>query len=144
MATRFQATFDCTDPDRIARFWAAALDYQLQDPPTGYASWEAFLAAQGIPEEEWSRASAIVDPSGQGPRLYFQRVPEPKVVKNRVHLDLDVGGGPGSPQQERATRVDAAVERLIGQGATRLRVQDDHGAYTVVMQDPEDNEFCLH
>ncbi len=144
MATGVQVVMDCADPDRLARFWAAALGYKLQDPPAGYATWEDFLRAIGVPEERWNSASAVVDPEGNGPRLYFQRVPEPKVVKNRVHLDLNVGGGTSTPLEERRRRVDAEVERLIGEGAIIFRpgaVQDEE--YWVVMQDPEGNEFCV-
>ncbi len=101
------------------------------------------LTAIGVPEAEWNRASAIVDPEGRGPRIYFQQVPEPKVVKNRVHLDVNVGGGPGISTDERRTRVDAAIERLCDLGATKLRPYEENGEYWVVMQDPEGNEFCL-
>jgi hypothetical protein len=101
------------------------------------------LAAQGIAEDQWNAASAIVDPEGHGPRLYFQRVPEPKVVKNRVHLDLNVSGGRHVPLAERRVHVNAEVERLRGVGATELRPVEEHGEYWVVMADPEGNEFCL-
>src|SRR5947207_10244317 len=137
MAIPIQVTFDCADPNRLASFWAAALGYKLQDPPEGYASWPEFLAALGIPEDQWNRASAIVDPDGHGPRIYFQRVPEPKVVKNRMHLDVNVGGGAATPMAERRVRVDAAVERLCSIGATKLRPYEEHEEYWVVMQDPE-------
>ena len=143
MATPIQVTFDCADPDRLATFWATALGYKKQDPPDGYATWQAFLSVQGVPEEQWNSASAVVDPDGRGPRIYFQRVPEPKTVKNRVHLDVNAGGGPDTPSDERHRRVDAEVERLAGAGATKLRVFEEHGEYWVVMQDPEGNEFCL-
>ena len=141
MATPIQVTFDCADPDRLATFWAAALGYKKQDPPAGYPTWQAFLAAQGIPEEAWNSASAVVDPDGVGPRIYFQRVPEPKTVKNRVHLDVNVGAN--VPPAERREHVDAEVERLVEIGATKLRAVEQHSEYWVVMQDPEDNEFCL-
>ena len=143
MATPIQVTFDCADPDRLATFWAAVLGYKKQDPPAGYATWQAFLAAQGIPEEEWNSASAVVDPDGAGPRIYFQRVPEPKTVKNRVHLDVNVGGGPSTPLDERRRRVDAEVERLIGIGATKLRAAEQYGEYWVVIEGPDGNEVCL-
>jgi hypothetical protein len=143
MATRFQVVMDCADPARLASFWAAALGYQLQPPPEGYESWEAFLSAIGIPEERWNSASAVIDPDGVGSRIYFQQVPEPKVVKNRVHLDLNVGGGSATPLDERRRRVDAEVERLITLGANKLRPVEEHGEYWVVMQDPEGNEFCV-
>ena len=102
MATGVQVVFDCADPDRLARFWADALGYRLQDPPAGYGSWEDWARDQNIPEERWNDASAVVDPDGKGPRIYLQRVPEAKTVKNRVHLDLNISGGPsGGPLEER-------------------------------------------
>ena len=143
MATGVQIVFDCTDPDRLATFWAAALRYNKQDPPPGFASWPDFLKAQGIPESEWTSASAVVDPDGIGPRIFFQRVPEGKVVKNRVHLDLNVGGPRDAPQGERRRRVDAEVERLEGLGARRSRAIEERGEYYVNMFDPEGNEFDL-
>jgi Glyoxalase-like domain len=81
-----------------------------------------------------------------GPRVWFQPVPEAKVVKNRVHLDLDVGGGRTAPLAERRRRVDAEADRLVAAGATRFRALSEEGVdhYGVVMQDPEGNEFCLH
>lgn len=66
MATGIQVVFDCADPDRLARFWATALHYRVQDPPDGFTSWEAWLADAGVPEDEWNSASAIVDPDGAG------------------------------------------------------------------------------
>src|SRR3954451_17087060 len=76
MAMTFQVTIDCADPDRLAKFWAAALGYQLQPPPEGFDTWIDFLKARGIPESLWNSASAIVDPAGAGPRIFFQQVPE--------------------------------------------------------------------
>jgi hypothetical protein len=139
-----QVVFDAASPDRLARFWAEALGYKLQDPPSGFDSWPAFLEARGVPESEWDSASALVDPDGVRPRLYFQRVPEGKVAKNRIHLDLNVGGGPLVPLAERQARVDAAVTRLLALGATNERgaiERDDE--YWVRMNDPEGNEFCV-
>jgi len=143
LATGIQVTFDCADPDRLATFWAAALGYEKQRPPEGYATWPEFLAAIGVPREEWSSRSAIVDPGGAGPRIYFQRVPEPKTAKNRVHLDVNAGGPHGTPPDERRRRVDAAVERLVAAGGARVRVFEQHGERWVVMRDPEGNEFCV-
>ena len=144
MATDIQVVIDCADPDRLARFWADTLHYTLQDPPDGFSSWEEFLRAQGIPESDFNKASAVVDPDGTGPRIYFQRVPEGKVVKNRVHLDLNVGGGRAAGLDENQRRVDAEVERLTGIGATVFRAGGvEDGEYWVVMQDPEGNEFCV-
>jgi Glyoxalase-like domain len=144
MATGVQVVFDCADPGRLARFWAEALGYKLDDPPAGYQRWEDWLRDQGIPEERWNDASAVVDPDGAGPRIYFQRVPEPKTVKNRVHLDLDVSGGTSVPIERRREQVEAEVERLTGIGATRLRAVEELGVYWVVLHDPEANEFCVH
>jgi glyoxalase superfamily protein len=141
VATGVQVVFDCADPDRLAHFWAEALHYKIQDPPSGFDTWEAFLKAQGIPERDWNSASAVVDPDGVGPRIYFQRVPEGKTVKNRVHLDLNVGGGLGKPEDERRRRVDAEVQRLVGVGARKSRSVSERGEYCVNMFDPEGNEF---
>lgn len=143
MATPIQVTFDCSDPDRLATFWAGLLGYKVQDPPEGFDSWPAFLAEQGVPEDRWNAASAAVDPDGHGPRLYFQRVPEGKVVKNRLHLDVNVGAGIDHPAARRE-RVDAEVDRAIALGATKVRESDNEfGEHWVVMRDVEGNEFCL-
>jgi hypothetical protein len=144
MATGVQVVFDCADPERLARFWAQALGYKLQDPPQGHQSWEDWLRDQGIPQERWNDANAVVDPDGRGPRIFFQRVPEAKTTKNRVHLDLNVTGGPAAPLEERRGQVDVEVERLLGLGASRLRVVEEQGGYWAVMQDPEGDEFCVH
>src|SRR2546427_2654215 len=143
MATAFQVTFDCAAPDRLARFWATTLGYQIPDPPDGFATWEDLLRDRNIPEERWNSASALEDPDGIGPRIFFQRVPEGKTVKNRVHLDVNVGGGRKTPIEERRNRVDAEVVRLIAAGATKVGPMDEHEEDWVVMQDPEGNEFCL-
>jgi glyoxalase superfamily protein len=84
-------------------------------------------------------------PGGVAPQIFLQEVPEPKVVKNRIYLDLRVGGGLKVPVALRKQRVEAEVDRLIGAGATRLGTFDEVVAdrYFVVMQDPEGNEFCL-
>lgn len=143
MATGVQIVFDCTDPGELAQFWASALGYIVQPPPEGFESWERFLESQGLPAEAWNSASAVVDPDSVGPRVYFQRVPETKTVKNRVHLDLNIGGVSGTPLDERRVRVDAEVERLLGLGAEKLRTMEQHGEYWVVMNDPEGNEYCV-
>lgn len=133
MAYAVQVTFDCKDPARLSAWWASALGYVVQPPPEGYDSWPAFLTEIGVPESEWDSRSAAVDPEGKGPRLFFQRVPEPKVAKNRVHLDVNVGHD----------RVDAEVARLVGEGATVVRTVEELGERWVVLSDPEGNELCL-
>ena len=143
MAISFQVTFDCADPDALSRFWGALLGYTEQQPPEGHASWEDWLRAMGIPEDEWNSAGAVVDPDGVGPRLYFQRVPEGKVAKNRLHLDVNVGGGPGVPPDQRRTRIDSEAERAVSLGARELYRIDERGEYHVTLHDPEGNEFCL-
>ena len=145
MATSVQLVFDTADPDRQARFWAEALGYQLQPPPPGFDTWPAFLLAQGIAEERWNEASAIVDPDGNGPRIFFQRVPEAKTAKNRMHMDINASAGRGIPLDERKRQVDAAVVRLKALGATDERgaIEKD-GEYWVRLNDPEGNEFCVH
>ena len=143
MPQSFQVTVDCVDPNRLATFWAGVLGYKIQDPPPGYATWPEFLTAQGVPESEWNSRSAVVDPDGEGTRIFFQRVPEPKTTKNRVHLDVNVGGGPAVPVADRRQRVDAAIERIAALGATRLEAVEELGEYWVVLRDPEGNEFCV-
>ncbi len=144
MATRVQIVFDCADPDRQARFWAEALHYVLQPPPPGFDSWDAWADSMGIPPEARNDRSAALDPEGAGPRLFFQRVPEGKVAKNRVHLDVGVSGGHGVSPEERRSRVDAEVARLKALGATDERgAMDLWGEYWVRMNDPEGNEFCV-
>ena len=112
MGFPIQVVFDSADPGRLAQFWAAALHYVVQPPPPGYASWEDLLREMGVPEEQWTSRSAVVDPEGSGPRIFFQRVPEPKAAKNRVHLDVRAGGGlAGAARAGAADRGGAAAHR---------------------------------
>ena len=166
-----RSVFDAADPPKLAAFWGEAIGYVEEDPPDGFDSWEAWAVANDLPREDWDRYASRVDPDGAGPRLFFQRVPEPKTAKNRVHLDLDVSGGrsvrsrtgaagsrtrssgpwpdlsvsggPGTPMEERRANVAAAVDRRAA-GATRVKDYDEAGQHWVVLQDPEGNEFCLH
>jgi glyoxalase superfamily protein len=115
-----------------------------EPPPLGFSSWEEWYLRHDIPEGEWDDATSLVDPEGIGARIFFQRVPEPKTVKNRLHLDVRVGGNPRTPVELRWPRVTAAVERLTASGATVVRQDDWLGSpHHVVMADPEGNEFCL-
>lgn len=140
-----QVTFDCADPGAVARFWCEVLGYQVQPPSPGFDSWDKALDAWGVPPEEHNSRSAALPPEGEsGPRLFFQRVPEGKTAKNRLHLD--VRAAPGSLGEERMTALDAEATRLVDLGATRVRRVDPDGRLEtgfVVMQDPEGNEFCL-
>ena len=81
--------------------------------------------------------AAVVDPAGDGPRFVFQRVPEPKTAKNRVHLDVRLSHRPGS------AGLAAEVSRLEDLGADRLDEKDELGTHWVVMHDVEGNEFCV-
>src|SRR5215471_19784002 len=142
MAIPIQVVFDCADPPVVARFWADALGYQLQGPPEPGPAWLAFQDEHGIPEERRNDASAIIDPDGTAARIYFQRVPEPKAVKNRLHLDINAGGPPGTPPAERRARVDKAVEGLATAGATLVSAStNEYGEYCATMLDPVGNEF---
>jgi Glyoxalase-like domain len=143
VAVQLQVTFDAADPPALAAFWGETIGYQEEDPPEGFDSWEAWAEANDLPPEEREHYASRVDPDGVGPRLFFQRVPEPKTAKNRVHLDLSVSGGPGTPMEERREKVAAAVERAVAAGATRVKAYDEAGQHWVVLQDPEGNEFCL-
>jgi glyoxalase superfamily protein len=142
MAPRIGVSIDCADPHRLARFWAFALGYVEEPPPEGFASWEEYGAANDYPESTWNDEATVVDPDGKSPRLFFQRVPEEKIVKNRVHIDVNFGGPRETPMNERRKRVDAEVDRLKGAGATVFQVVDGP-EFWVVMQDPEGNEFCV-
>lgn len=135
VGTEFQVTFDCVDADRMSEFWATALGYVVQPPPPGFDSWEAFVRAHDLQVPPVGSISAIVDPDGVGPRILFQRVPEAKTVKNRVHLDLRAGGGDDAKR--------AMADRLIGAGATEVCEVREPGEFWIVMHDPEGNEFCV-
>jgi hypothetical protein len=142
MAHSFQVTFDAANPMAVAEFWAAALGYVVQPPPEGFDSWDAFADAAGIPEEDREHLAAVVDPDGSGPRILFQKVPEGKTVKNRVHLDVNITDPDSSPEEHR-TAIDTEVERLLALGATRLDDFSDQTGTWTVMQDIEGNEFCV-
>ncbi|MER6473170.1 VOC family protein [Streptomyces collinus] len=138
---KFQVTFDCVEPERVARFWCEVLGYVVPAPPQGFDSWDAY--ERSLPPEQQGAWFACSDPSGVGPRLYFQRVPEGKVVKNRVHLD--VRAGTGLVGAERLATLQAECDRLIALGATCVLVQeaDEENESCITMQDVEGNEFCL-
>lgn len=126
MARLGDVTFDCHHPASLARFWAAALEgYDVA--PYDEEELER-LRAMGVDDPE-DDPTVLVEAPGVTPRLFFQRVPEAKVVKNRVHLDL------------RADDPAAEIERLVALGASVLAEPPD--AQFVVLRDPEGNEFCV-
>ncbi len=144
MVRDVQITFDAADPAALAAFWADALGYRLADPPGDFASWDAALEAMGVPPERRNDACALVDPDGARPRIFFQRVPEDKTVKNRVHLD--VRAAPGSEGDERMAALEREAERLVALGATRRERHEPAPPMVtgfIVMTDLEGNEFCL-
>jgi hypothetical protein len=125
MAWLHDVVFDCRHPASLARFWASVLDgYEVA--PYDEAELER-LRSKGIFDTEDDPMVLVERPGGPGPRYLFQLVPEPKVVKNRMHLDLR-GDDPA-----------AELRRLVGLGA---RVLDEHATW-VVLADPEGNEFDL-
>ncbi|MFF1556180.1 VOC family protein [Streptomyces sp. NPDC058279] len=143
MAKEIQVTYDCADPAAQAAFWAQALGYRVQPPPEGFADWTAALTAWGVPPELHNSRSAITDPDGKGPRVFFQKVPEGKTGKNRLHLD--VRAAPGLTGDERMAALEVEATRLEALGGKRLYRLDPNGLDEgiIVMADPEGNEFCL-
>jgi hypothetical protein len=166
MARELQVTFDAADPAGLARFWAAALGFVLQPPPGSapppdadvLALWGEFLDSVGVPEERRNDSCALIDPDGDGPRVFFQRVPEGTrsvvttpsglvelvSVKNKVHLD--VRAAPGLEGDERMAALEIECERLVALGATRAERHEPAPPMSgghIVMLDPEGNEFCL-
>lgn len=136
-----QVTFDCAEPERLARFWCEVLGYVVPAPPEGFATWGDY--DRSLPPEHQGAAFVCMDPSGTGPRLFFQRVPEDKTVKNRLHLDVRVGTG--LVGEERLAVLEAECARLVALGAVRVRLlpADEEEESCLVMRDIEGNEFCL-
>jgi hypothetical protein len=138
MATRIDLTLDCAEPARLAEFWKLALGYEDEPPPAPFATRVEWLASFGLPPEEADDGAWLRDPDGVGPRLSMLRVPEPKVAKNRLHMDVRVAGT-GTPE-ERWARITGEVARLTAAGGTTVAVFDGHH---VMMTDPEGNELCV-
>lgn len=152
MSRVIQVTFDAHDPRALSTFWRDVLGYVHPFPPGStpepggdpLAAWDEFLERSGVPMEQRNSASALEDPDGKGPRLFFQQVPEDKVAKNRVHLDVrtasDLSG------DERMAALEKECDRLVALGAIRFRRFEPDPPLSIgfiVMQDPEGNEFCL-
>jgi hypothetical protein len=147
MPVSYQLVIDCASPEPLARFWAEALHYVIAPAPDGFDTWDDFYRSIGVPEDELGGgADSIVDPQGEGPRIWFQVVPEQKSVKNRLHIDVNASGGRGSSLDVRRERVEAEAERLVSLGATRLRTNSEEGMdhYAVALLDPEGNEFDIN
>jgi hypothetical protein len=152
MSRQVQVTFDAHDPRALSTFWRDALGYAHPGPPgvevpagsDPLDAWDVFLERLGVPPAERNTRSAIEDPTGQGPRLFFQQVPESKAGKNRVHLD--VRAAPGLTGEARMDALEVESERLVALGARRLERFEPQAPFTaghLVLADPEGNEFCL-
>lgn len=151
MAVEFQVTIDCADPQTLSTFWRDVLGYVHPAPPgvqlgegdDPLAAWAVFLEKADVPVEQRNSSSALIDPDGRGPRIFFQQVPESKKVKNRLHLD--VRAAPGLTGDERMTALEAECERVVALGASRVQRFEPDGFDQgfIVMQDVEGNEFCL-
>lgn len=148
MAVSYQLVIDCTSPEPLAQFWAEALHYVIAPPPPGFDSWDDFYRSIGVPEDELGTGGAdrIEDPNGEGPRIWFQMVPEEKSIKNRIHIDVNASGGREVSLDTRRARVEAEAARLVSLGATRLHTNVEEGLdhYAVAMIDPEGNEFDIN
>ena len=149
MPARFQVVIDCHDPKRLVPFWSAALGYQLEPPPPGFPGWREFWRSMGDPEEEVRDVTgpeSIVDPKGEGPRIWFHAVPETKSCKNRLHFDLRASGERDLPLETRKNQVEVEAARLERLGAARLETLFEEGVdhYAVAMADPEGNEFDIN
>jgi hypothetical protein len=152
MSREIQVTFDAHDPKALSSFWRDVLGYVHPGPPgvdlpdgaDPLAAWDDFLTRVGVPEDQRNTRSALEDPGGDGPRLFFQQVPEDKVAKNRVHLDIRAA--PGLEGDERMAALEAECDRLVALGAKRVRRDEPAQPLSlgfIVMTDPEGNEFCL-
>lgn len=152
MSVEIQVTFDAHDPQALSLFWRDALGYLHPAPPgvelgegqDALEAWDEFLDRMNVPAEERNSRSALEDPDGRGPRIFFQQVPEGKTAKNRVHLD--VRAAPGLKGEQRLAALEAECERLVALGATRVRRFEAEPYVSdgfIVMRDPEGNEFCL-
>ena len=126
MSRYIQVTFEAHDPRALSSFWRDVLGYvhpglpgvDLPEDADPLAAWDDFLARADVPQEQGNRRWAIEDPDGHGLRLFFQQVPEEKVAKNRVHLD--VRAAPGLQGDERMAALEVECDRLVALGATRV------------------------
>jgi hypothetical protein len=152
MSRQFQVTFDAHDPQALSTFWRDVLGYVHPGPPgvdvpagaDPLAAWDEFLDRVGVPPEQRNSRSALEDPDGSGPRLFFEQVPEGKSAKNRVHLD--VRAAPGLQGEERMAALEQECARLVALGAKRVHRHEPEPPLSgghIVMTDPEGNEFCL-
>lgn len=145
MPLDFGIVFDCADPHTLADWWAETLEWEVEPSneefirsmiEQGHATEDQTKTHNGV--LVWREGAAIVRPgaakTGEGNRrILFVLVPESKIVKNRVHLDVHVG----------ADNVDATVAALVERGATELYEEHQGPNRWITMTDPEHNEFCI-
>ncbi len=138
-APEFQVTFDCADPHAQARWWAGLLGYEVHDAHafvTGLLE-SGDLAPADVVEVDGRRAfrdaTAAHDPGGARPRLYFQRVAQSKVAKNRLHLN----------PRTRPDDLEAEVDRVVARGASFVEFNRQGQHRWAVTRDSEGNGFCL-
>jgi hypothetical protein len=140
MAFDVQVAIDCSAPHELADWWAEALGWQVEQQDEAFI--RRMIEAGAASEEDtarhrgalvWKEAAAVRSPDPGRPRLLFQRVPEAKTVKNRMHLDVRIG----------ADDVEAAVGKLIARGAKFLHEGRQGPHSWVTLTDPEGNEFCV-
>ena len=152
MSATVQVTIDARDPRALSVFWKEVLGYVHPAPPgvelgpgeDPLRAWDEFLEANDVPLELRNSSSALEDPNGIGPRIFFQQVPEPKTAKNRMHLDVRTATELRG--EERMAALEARCEELVALGGRRLARQEPEPPLSigfVVMADPEGNEFCL-
>ena len=152
MSRDVQVTFDALDPRALSTYWRDLLGYVHPGPPgvvladgaDPLEAWDDFLAGIGVPPEARNSRSAIEDPAGEGPRIFFQQVNEHRDGGARLHLD--VRAAPGLTGEERMAALEVECERLVALGARRVRRVEPSApldAGHIVMADPEGNVFCL-
>jgi len=147
MADFFQLVVDCRDPFRMVTFWQPLLGYDVPPPPAPHETWRSWYISVGVPAEviEGDGTDRLVPPDGRGVALWFQPVPEPKTIKNRLHLDLRVTGGRAEPRERRRAAIQTAVNDVLDRGGALIHWTDDEPADHVfaLVADPEGNEFCF-
>lgn len=132
-----QLTIECSDPHRLAAFWADVLHYAVDPPGDGSPDWPTYSATYGSSGEAWA---AIADPESKGPRLLFQRVAQRR-ESPPIRLDIRVADVTVTTPAERKPIVDGEAARLVSIGAVPVTTVDDGVDYFVVLEDPEGNRF---
>ena len=142
MSHSIQVVFACEDPNRLAEFWAGALGYVIQPPPEGFATWDDFADSVDIPPEKRNDLSAVVDPDGNGPRIFFERY-DGGQRNQRVHIDVNAVQT-DLPDADRRLRLADERKRLQKLGASYKREATGlAGEIWIEMFDPEGNWFCV-